>query len=445
MREAVTQYARRGDLHIAYQIMGRGLHDLVFVPNWLSNVEANWEVPAFGEFLRGMGSFTRFILFDQLGVGLSDRRAGHGQTLESWAEDLRSVLDAVGSEKATIGCFDAGGAAGLFFAATYPEKVENLVLLNCYARFLRAPDYPAGLPADKKEQYLDAASTVWGVTSSIQAAAPSVADDEEIVSEYARFERMILSPGDLREVFDLQISIDVRDVLPSIRVPTLVLQSKGNRLIRPGHGRYLADHIADAKYVEIGTDDHFFWFGEVGRAVLDEIQEFVTGNRPRIATNRTLTTLLFTDIVASTEHLAKLGDQRWRRLLDRHDDVMRSAVTRYSGLPVKHTGDGFLATFDGPARAVRCAIDATDQMRRLGFEIRSGLHTGEVEIRGEDVTGMAVHIASRIMDQAGASETLASSTVKDLVIGSGLKFDDGHRLAFKGISNEWTVHRVLGT
>ncbi len=445
MREEVTRYARRGDLHIAYQTYGNGPNDVVFVPNWLSNVEVNWEVPGFGDFLRGFGSFSRLILFDQLGVGLSDRRAGHSQTLESWAEDLLSVLAEVGSEKATICCFDASGAAGIFFAATHQEKVERLVLMNCYARFLRAPDYPAGLPPENKERMIEVIASLWGSSSTLPVCAPSVAGDQAIVSEWARYERIILAPGDLRDPFDLQFSIDVRDVLQSIAVPTLILQSEGDLYIRRDHGRYLSERIANAKYVEIDTDDHFFWFGTELRASLDEIQEFVTGSRPMVETNRTLMTLLFTDIIDSTKRASELGDQEWRELLDRHDSVMRSAVSRYGGRPVKNTGDGFLATFDGPARAVRCAIEATNQMKGLGIEIRSGLHTGEVEVRGEDVSGMAVHIASRIMSEAGSSEALASSTVKDLVIGSGLEFDEGHRVAFKGVPNEWTVHRVLGT
>lgn len=443
MREAVTQYARRGELYIAYQVIGNGPRDLVLVSNWLTNLEANWEVPGFAQYFKRLGSFSRCIMFDQIGSGLSDRRAGRGQTLESWAEDLRSVLDAVGSERATICCVDAGGAPGIFFAATYPEKVENLVLMNCYARFLRASDYPAGLPEEKKDQYVDLTAAVWGGLTTLAATAPSVAGDEEVVSAWAKYERIILSPGDLREVFDLLLGIDVTDVLSSVHVPTLVLHSKGDRHIRADHGKYLADRIANAKYVEIDTEDHFFFSGETLHTFLNELQEFVTGSRPTIETNRTLTTLLFTDIVASTERLSELGDQKWKGLLDRHDNVMRRAVSRHSGRPVKHTGDGFLATFDGPARAVRCAIEAVDEMQRLGVEIRAGLHTGEVEIRGEDVAGIAVHIAARIMDQARASETLTSSTVKDLVIGSGLKFDEGRLVAFKGIPNQWTVHGVL--
>lgn len=243
----------------------------------------------------------------------------------------------------------------------------------------------------------------------------------------------------------MQLAIDVRDILPSVRVPTLILQSKGNLYIRSDHGKYLADHIAGAKYVEIDSPDHFFFFRDGGKSYLDEIEEFVTGTRPTfIQPNRVLTTLLFTDIVGSTEKLAELGDRRWRELLDRHDETVRATTNRYSGRLIKLDGDGALATFDGPARALLCAVDVGDQMKRLGVQIRSGLHTGEVEMRGEDVAGMAVHVASRIKDQAGPSELLASSTVKELVIGSGLEFDEGRRMQLKGIPSEWTVHRFVG-
>lgn len=442
MLEPVTKYARRDDLHIAYQIFGDGPRDLVLVSNWVSNEEAKWEIPRMPEVLRAFGSFSRCITFDQVGSGLSDRWAGPGQTLESWAEDLRSVLDAVGSERATICCLDAGGAPGIFFAATYPEQVENLVLLNCYARFVRAPDYPAGMPVERMEQYVEVASAVWGGLTTLSTTAPSVAHDEEIVSRWAKWER-IIAPGDVKGVLELQLGIDVRDVLPSVRVPTLILHSRENRFIRPAHGRYLAEHIAGSKYAEIDTQDHFFFLSGAFRPFLDEIEEFVTGSRPAVSTNRTLTTLLFTDIVSSTEHVAEIGDDRWRGLLDRHDMLMSNVVSRYSGRPVKHTGDGFLATFDGPARAVRCAMEASRELLKLGVKIRAGLHTGEVEVRGKDVAGMAVHIASRIMDQAAASETLVSSTVKDLVIGSGLEFDEGRLVVFKGIPNEWTLHTAL--
>lgn len=442
MLEPVTKYARRDDLHIAYQVFGDGPRDLVLVPNWVSNQEAKWEIPRFPEFMRAFGSFSRCITFDQVGSGLSDRWAGPGQTLESWTEDLRSVLDAVGSKKATICCVDAGGAPGIFFAATYPEQVENLVLVNCYARFVRAPDYPAGLPVERMEQYVDFVSAVWGGLTTLSTTAPSVAHDEEIVSRWAKWER-IIAPGDVKGVLDLQLGIDVRDVLPSVRVPTLILHSRENRFIRPAHGRYLAEHIAGSKYAEIDTQDHFFFLSNAFRPFLDEIEEFVTGSRPAVSTHRTLTTLLFTDIVSSTEHVAEIGDDRWRGLLDRHDILMRNVVSRYSGRPVKHTGDGFLAIFDGPARAVRCALEASRELLKLGVKIRAGLHTGEVEVRGKDVAGMAVHIASRIMDEAAASETLVSSTVKDLVIGSGLEFDEGRPVVFKGIPNEWTLHSAL--
>ncbi|HVF12037.1 MAG TPA: alpha/beta fold hydrolase, partial [Actinomycetota bacterium] len=394
MQEPVTRYARRGGVHIAYQVLGNGPHDLVLVSNWLTNLEANWGIPNFPGFLRGLGSFSRCITFDQVGSGVPDRRGGHGQTLESWAEDLRSVLDAVGSEKATICCFDAGGAPGIFFAATYPEQVENLMLMNCYARFVRAPDYPAGMPEERIGRYFELTSGVWGGMTTLSVTAPSVAHDEEIVSRWAKYERIVLSPGDMKEVFDLQLGIDVRDILSSVRVPTLVLHSKGNGYILPSHGSYLTDHIAESKYVEIDSQDHFFFLGNSLRPFLGEIEEFVTGSRPAIVSNRTLTTLLFTDIVSSTEHAAKIGDDRWRELLDRHDILMREVVSRYSGRSVKHTGDGFLATFDGPARAVTCAKESTRELSKLGVEIRAGLHTGEVEV-GER-TSLAWQSTSRL-------------------------------------------------
>lgn len=444
MREVVTEYAKRGDLHIAYQVLGNGPHDLVLVPNWFTNVEANWDIPRFPEYLRGLASFSRLIVFDQLGTGLSDRGAGRGLTFESWGEDLRSVLEAVGSERATVSCFDTSGAAGMFLAATYPDRVSSLILTNCFARFLRAPDYPAGLPVEKKDPYLETVRRMWGGMTTLPATAPSVADDPEIIAEWARYERIIVAPGDFRDTFSVGMDIDVRDILPSIKVPTLVLQSRDNQYVRAAHGRYLADHIPGSKYVKLDSADHFFWFSSV-KEYLAEIEEFVTGSRPpRINNNRVLTTLLFTDIVGSTEQLAKLGDNKWREVLDRHDETVRSTTSRYGGNLIKFDGDGALATFDGPARALMCALDLGEQMKRIGIQIRSGLHTGEVEQRGKDVAGMAVHVASRIKDAARPSELLASSTVKELVIGSGLRFDEGKRVRLKGVPDEWTLHRCLG-
>jgi class 3 adenylate cyclase/pimeloyl-ACP methyl ester carboxylesterase len=441
MERPVTRYAKRDGLHIAYQTVGGGPRDIVLVPNWITNLEAYWEFPEFPDFLNELTGYGRLIMFDQLGTGLSDRHAGR-KTLESWAEDLNAVLKAVSSDRATILCFDASGAAGIFFAATYPHKVTGLVLTNCFARFFRDDDYPTGLPVDKRDQFLNAIESMWGGVTTLPAAAPTFAGDQALVAKWARLERNLLSPGEVRDVFAMQLDIDVRDVLSSITAPTLILHSKGNRYVRVQHGRYLADHIPNAKLVEIDSDHHFFWWGSGKQAYFAEIEEFITGTRADAAINRVLTTLLFTDIVDSTRHAAERGDQAWRDLLESHRDVVRRQLEHHRGREVDTRGDDFLAIFDGPARAIQCASAIIQGSRALGINIRAGLHTGEVELMGSGVAGIAVHIGARVCDLAASGEILVSGTVKDLVVGSKTEFDDRGAHALKGVPGEWRLFTV---
>lgn len=437
-----TRYARSEYGDVAYQVVGDGPLDLVFIPNWLSNVEVMWEEPSLARFLHRLGTFSRLLCFDKRGSGISDSvPLAAPPTLEDWTEDVCAVMNASHVQRAALLGTAEGGPMAVLFAAAYPERVSALILVDTTARALRDVDYPWGLPADVVPRVLDRLREVWGTGDAAYHVAPSVAHDPRFRRWLARYERLAIPPQAHIPMYAAHFEWDLRSVLPSIRVPTLVLHRAGDRQIRVGHGRYLAAHIPAAKYVELPGDDHLFFVGD-SEAMLAEIEEFLTGLRPMPEIDRVLTTVLFTDIVGSTQRAAKLGDRAWRALLDTHHGIVRRELNRHQGHEVRTMGDGFLATFVGPARAIRCACSIRDAVRSLGIEIRAGLHTGECELMGDGVGGIAVHISARVVASAAPSEVLVSQTVKDLVAGSGLRFVDRGVHSLHGVPGEWRLFAV---
>lgn len=430
-----TRYAKSGDLSIAYQVSGEGPPDLVHVPGWISHLEHAWEDPGYARFLRQMSSFARFIRFDKRGTGLSDREIGF-PSLEERMDDLRAVMDAVGAERATILGTSEGGNMSMLFAAAYPERVSALILFGCFAKRLWSPDYPWASTAEERDAWIDDLERNWGDTIDLQRLAPSAAGDSHFCEWFSAHLRFGASPRAAITLTRLNSQIDVRDILPTIRVPTLVLHRRGDLHVKLKEGQYLADHIPGAKFVELPGDDHIPWVGNQD-ALVNEIHEFVTGTRSRPDPDRVLATILFTDIVDSTGLAARLGDRKWRELLEQHHALVRKQLAAFRGREVKTTGDGFLATFDGPGRALLCAVAIRNGVRPLGIEIRAGVHIGECELQGNDISGIGVHIAARILGLAEAGEILASSTIKDLVVGSGIDFREHGTHELKGVPGEW--------
>jgi class 3 adenylate cyclase len=440
--DRVIHYAPSGDAHLAYMVVGEGPVDLVWSSPGISNVEM-WDMPFLVELVERLSSFSRFITFDPRGAGLSDPVPLHAlPTLEERMDDFRAVLDAAGSERAAIVGQGHGGPTCILFAGTYPDRVSSLVLYDTYARWMRDDDYPAGMPADVTARFRKSVRELWGTGGSIEGFNPSATYDEEVRRRWATMERMGASMAAIDALMAMWTETDVRDILSSIRVPTLVIQRTDDVQFRAGHGRYLAENIPGAKYVEFPGSDHF-WVGEDLDLIPGEIEEFVTGRRSEVAADRVLATVMFTDIVDSTAKASEIGDHSWRRLLDRHDDIVGRQLDRHRGNAVQHTGDGVMATFDGPGRAITCACAIRDAVRSLGLEVRAGLHTGEIERRGDNVSGVGVHIAARVASLAGAGEVLVSSTVKDLVVGSGIAFEDRGIHALKGVSDEWRLLSVI--
>jgi class 3 adenylate cyclase len=436
-----TRYARLGDLHLAYQVLGSGPPDILLLDQWFSHMEAQWDVSPLASFRERLAMFGRLIMFDKRGTGLSDPVPTSAlPTVEAWMDDIPAVLDAVGSERAHLVTNIGGGIMAMTFAAAHPERASSLILVDCFARFQVAPDFPIGAPAEAVPEALaQAEDTGRGVM--IDLFAPSLAGDDRLRRAWSRYERQAASPGSTVAIVRLIYESDVRSVLPAIRVPTLVIHRADARGFRVQHGRYLAEHIEGAKYVELPGIDNLIWAGDQD-AIVAEIQGFVTGVRPAPAPHRVLATVLFTDIVGSTRLAAELGDARWHALLGEHHRIARAQLDRFGGSEIKTVGDGFLATFDGPARAVHCAVAVRDALRELGLEIRAGLHTGEIEVQSGDIAGLAVHIGARISALAQSGEVLVSSTVKDLVVGSEIAFEDRGSHELKGVPGEWRVLAV---
>lgn len=433
-----TRYAKSGDTSIAYQVTGEGPADLLFIPGWISHVEQAWEEPTYAPFLRRMASFSRLILMDRRGTGLSDR-VDDLPNLEERMDDARAVLDAAGSQRAFLVGLSEGGALCALFAATYPERTAGLILLNTFAYNRRSEDHPWARDPGEVAEFLVALESEWGRGVSLRFFAPNHAGDPTFLERWGRFERRALSPGGIRKLIAMAQDTDARSVLPTIRVPTRVLHRTGDRIVRVENGRYLASHIPGARLVELPGDEHFPWLGESG-PILDEIELFVTGDVTHAESDRVLATVLFSDIVDSTNLLLRQGDREWARSLERFYGVMRDHLQRFRGVEIDTSGDGFFATFDGPARAVRCACALRDAVEAFGIPLRSGLHTGECERVGLKVGGIAVHIGARICSMASAGEVLVSNTVKELVAGSALRFTDKGSHAMKGIPTAWQLY-----
>ncbi|HZK91753.1 MAG TPA: adenylate/guanylate cyclase domain-containing protein [Stellaceae bacterium] len=433
-----TRYAKSGDLSIAYQVTGSGPLDLVFVPGFVSNLDTMWETPGWAHWFTRLAQFSRLIRFDKRGTGLSDRMAGIAN-LEDRMDDVRAVMDAVGSERAALFGVSEGGGMSLLFAATYPERATGLVLYGTYAR------HPTLTPQTLPGQ-IEVIERSWGTGEYLaRFMFPTQAADETFRRNLARAERQAASPSAVATILRMNAEIDARHILPAIRTPTMILHRVGDTRIPAEAGRYLAEHIPGAKYVELPGIDHVpVAEREIVDRIVDETEEFLTGYRAESELDRVLATVLFTDIVDSTQRAAALGDRMWRAMLDRHDEIVRQQLSRFRGREIKHTGDGFLATFDGPARAVRCASAIADTMPPLGLAVRGGLHTGEIELKGDDIGGIAVNVAARVAAMAGPNETLVSSTVRDLVAGSGLRFADRGRHALKGLPEDVQLYTALG-
>jgi class 3 adenylate cyclase len=440
-----TRYARTADgVSIAYQVVGEGPRDLVWVPGWVSHLEAAWEEPSLARFFERLASFSRLILFDKRGTGLSDRvPEDQLPTLETRMDDLRSVCDAVGSERAALMGVSEGAPLCVLFSATYPERTTAVILFGGYARRLQAPDYPWGISPEAHAVWLDETARDWGGPVGLEARAPSRAHDARFRESWARYLRLGASPAAVLALMRMNAEIDVRSVLPNVHVPTLVLHRTGDRAVSVEAGRHLAEEIPGASFVELPGDDHLPWVGDAD-AVLGEIEQFLTGARPGPHVDRVLATILFTDIVGSTQKLADLGDAAWKETLSAHDERSRAEIEHHHGTYIHTTGDGLLATFDGPARAVRCAQAIGAAVRPLGLEIRAGCHTGEVEIGDEGVAGIAVHIGARVAALAEPGEVLVSGTVKDLVAGAGLEFEERGEHELKGVPGSWRLFAVAG-
>jgi class 3 adenylate cyclase len=436
-----TRYVDVGGAQVAYQVMGDGPIDLVGAMGLGGNIDQVWDVGPTAALNRSLASISRYILFDRRGTGVPDPTGRDTPpTWEAWTEDLRAVLDAVGSRRAAVQTTQENGPMGILFAAMQPERVSHLVLINTTARFLKDDDYPFGASPADLDALISVVEQSWGTPEFVRAMMPSRADDEEFIRLFARELRTSVLPRRAAAYFDYTTRhLDVREALPLIQAPTLVIHSRNHPFIPVEHGRYLADHIPGAKLVELSSSDAMP-FGQL----FDEIAEFLTGERPTAAIDRILTTVLFTDIVGSTARAASLGDQRWHSLLDAHDRSVREQLRRFRGNEINTTGDGFVGSFDGPARAIRCAHAITEATHNLGLDVRIGVHTGECEIRGDDLGGLAVHIAARVAATADADEVLVSSTVKDLVAGSGITFEDRGEHDLKGVPGAWRLYAAQG-
>jgi class 3 adenylate cyclase len=440
-----TRYARSGDASIAYQVAGEGPLDLLFLTGWISQVEQLWESPALRRLLERLAVFSRLILFDRRGTGLSDSIVGESYSLEQEAHDALAVLDAASSQRAALFTYGLGGPVGALLAADHPERVGALIMYSSIARTTWAVDYDWAMTGEDRAQWTERTVAAWGETDGpgLPVLAPSMAADPTLAAWFARLQRLAASPNDARVLLNAASNLDVRDRLPRIRVPTLVMHRSGDSAWDPRHSRYLAERIPGARYIELDGVDSLPFVGD-SDALVEEIEEFLTGGRGGAELARALLTVMFTDIVDATARAAELGDGRWRDLLARHDEAVRKELDRFEGREVKTVGDGFLATFAGPpSRALRCALAITGAAREFGIEVRIGAHTGECELIGEDVGGMAVHIASRVSGLAGAGEALVSGTVFGTVVGGPFTFEDRGFHELKGVPGRWPLFALL--
>ena len=438
-----TRYAKTADdVHIAYQVVGDGPRDLVFVPGLVNHLDFMWQDRNANRFFSRLAEFSRLILFDKRGTGLSDRDVGNA-TLEDRIEDVRTVMEATGSEKAALLGYSEGGPMSILFAATHPDRITALILAESFAKSRASADYPEGGDPADVEEIERLVDEDWGSGACLKYFAPALVDHPKAREAVGAWERMAGSPSAVLATLKMIGEIDLRPLLPSLQVPTLILQRKDDRLALRSGGRYLADHIPNARYVEQEGDAHILWLGDAD-PFLSEIEEFLTGVRRAPEPDRVLATVLFSDIVGSTDRAAALGDRRWKILLDTYDETVNTEIERFQGRRVKTMGDGTLAIFDGPTRTIRCACGIRETTRDLGLEIRIGVHTGEIVRRGDDIGGIAVHTAARIQALAQPGEVLLSRTVVDLVAGSGLEFEDRGEHDLKGVPGSWRLFSVVG-
>jgi pimeloyl-ACP methyl ester carboxylesterase len=431
-----TRYAKNGDINVAYQVFGEGNVDLVMVPGFISHIENYWDEPNLARWLRKVGSFARVILFDKQGTGLSDR-SSKVPGMDERMDDVRAVMDEVGVDQAALFGISEGGSLATLFAASHPERSKALILYGAFAQFKSW--FPTQEALEGLFQYIDSA---WGSGESMPMFTPSMTEDPAFKEWWGKFERLGASPGAAKKIMRLNSQIDITDILPSVKVPTLVIHRADDVTVNVQGGRLLAERIPNAKYVELPGVDHLPMVGENSDRILDEMAQFLTGELRPIETESVLATVLFTDIVNSTKLAAELGNRQWRDLLERHHSLVRGELNRFRGQEIDTAGDGFFATFDGPARGIRCACAIRDTVLSIGITIRAGLHTGECEVLGDKVSGLAVHIGARVMNKADSGEVVVSGTVKDLVAGSGLRFNDCGKHVLKGIPGEWRLFLV---
>jgi class 3 adenylate cyclase/alpha-beta hydrolase superfamily lysophospholipase len=441
MERPHTGYVDVGGAEVAYQVVGQGPPDVVYVAGF-GHVDLRWENPVWAGFLDGLASFGKLILFDRRGTGASDAVPDNAiPTWEQWTDDVRAVLDAAGSERAVVYAEGDGGPTGLLFTAIQPERVSGLILSNTSARFVRADEYPIGLAPGAVDELVEMLRSTWGTTDFVQTAVPSRVHDPEYVEYAAKITRAAATPrsaaAQIRYIIE---SLDAREALPLIQVPTLVLHARDNVVVPIKEGRYLASHIEGAKFVELPGGDIY---AATSAGAIDDIAEFVTGERPPVEIDRILTTVLFIDIVGSTQLAASLGDHRWRELLASYHQAVRTLLRQFRGTEVDAAGDGFFATFDGPARAIRCGRGIVQAVEKFGLRVRTGLHTGEVELNNGEVSGLAVHIGARVGEAAGPNEILVTQTVTELVVGSGITFQDQGEHELKGVPGSWRLYRAV--
>jgi class 3 adenylate cyclase len=433
-----TRYAKSGDVHIAYQVFGEGPVDLVFVPGFISHIENYWDEPGFARWLRRLGSFSRVIMFDKRGTGLSDQ-VSELPGMDQRLDDIRVVMDAVGIERAAIFGLSEGGSLSTLFAASHPDRAQSLIVCGSFAQF--SSWIPTQEALDDMLQYVD---NNWGSGESMLMFAPSKEGDLPFQQWWGKFERLGASPAAAIKLLRMNSQIDITDILPSVNVPTLVIHRKDDVTVNVEGGRLLAERIPDSKYVELSGADHLPWIGDNSDQILDEMEQFLTGERSTPNIERVLATVVFTDIVDSTARAQALGDRAWGDLLGLHDKAVRQELARFRGNEIKWTGDGFLAAFDRPARAIQCSLSIINTVRTLGIEVRVAIHTGEVEYVKNDIRGIAVHIASRVANLADGGEVVVSRTVKDLVAGSGINFEDYGTHELKGVPDLWQLFRAIG-
>jgi len=434
------KYAKSADVHIAYQIIGNGSIDLVLVPGWVSNIEIFWEEPGLVRFLQRLSSFSRLILFDKRGTGLSDR-VYETPTLEERMDDVRAVMDTVQSERAVLVGYSEGGPMCSLFAATYPERTLSLIMIGSYARRIKTSDYPWGVTHDELKRSLKQIENDWGNAVNLETIAPSMVEDPIFRQWWARFLRLSASPAAAIALTRMNSEIDIRKILPTIRVPTLIIHAENDSLLSVNGGHYLSENIPGATFEMIPAEDHLPWVG-CADMILDKIEEFVTGSISASKIDRVLYTVMFTDIAKSTELASEIGDRKWQNILKAHHKAVRHEVSVYAGREIDNAGDGFFIAFDGPARAIHCALAIRKALQEIQLSVRIGIHIGECEVIGEKLTGIAVHIGARIANKSEPGHILVSQTVKDLVAGSGNKFTDMGTHSLKGVPEKWHLYQV---